>query len=138
MFIEVHFIGVILLCASIVELSLADQLMPRTRIVRKEIERFTLEQMTILAHRLEIITSQEKGTISELRELRNNLIHANAGEIAKMGKICYGVPPSDHSESLETGLYLTPLSEGEGIGADALRYLGFTTDLTFRFYGAQP
>lgn len=138
MFIDGYFVGVILLCASIVELPLADRLMSRTQMARKEIERFGLEQMTILVHRLGIITDQEKGTIDKLRKSRNALIHAKAGEIAKMGRAWYRVPPSDHSELLERGLYLTPLSEGKGIAGDALKYLGFTRDLTFRFYGAQP
>lgn len=137
MFIDGHFIGVILLCASIMELSLTDRLMSRTQMARKETERFGLEQMTILAHRLGIITDQEKGSIDKLRKSRNALIHAKAGEIAKMGRVCYEVPPSDHSELLERELYLTPLSDGEGIAGDALKYLGFTRDLTFRFYGAQ-
>jgi len=137
MFIDGHFLGVILLCASIVELSLSDRLMSRIQIVTDEIERFSLEQMTILARRLGIITDQEKGNIDKLRKSRNALIHAKAGEITKMGRVWYEVPPSNHSESLVRGLYLTPLSEGEGIAGDALRYLGFTRDLTFRFYGAQ-
>ena len=137
MFTDGHFIGVILLCASTVELSLADQLISRTQMVQGEIERFSLEQMTILAHRLGIITSQEKGTTDKLRRSRNALIHVKVGEIAKMGRIWYEVPPSDHSELLERSLYLSPLSEGEGIGGDALECLLFTRDLTVRFYGAQ-
>lgn len=134
MFIDGHFIGVILLCASIVELSLTDRLMSRTQMGRKETERFGLEQMTISAHRSGIITDQEKESIDRLRKSRNALIHAKAGQIAKMGRIWYKVPPSDRSELLEGGLYLTSLSEGKGIAGDALEYLGFTRDLTFRFY----
>jgi hypothetical protein len=138
MFIDGHFLGVILLCASIVEMSLSDRLVSRIQMAPKEIERFSMEQMTILAHRSGIITDQEKGTIDKLRKTRNALIHAKAGEITKMGKVWYEVPASNHSELLVRGLYLTPLSEGEGIAGDALKYLGFTRDLTFRFYGAQP
>ncbi len=138
MFIDGHFIGVILLCASIVELSLTDQLITRAQMVRKETEHVGLEQVTILAHRLGIITGQEKEAIDKLRKSRNAIIHTKAGEIAKMGRVWYKVPPSDHSELLERGLYLRPLSEGKGIAGDALKYLGFTRDLTFRFYGVQP
>lgn len=137
MFIDGHFLGVILACASIVELSLSDRLMLRTQVAPKEMEHFSLEQITILARRLEIITDREKGTVDKLRKTRNALIHAKAGEIAKMGRVWYEVPPSNHSELLVRGLYLTPLSEGKGIAGDALKYLGFTRDLTFKFYGAQ-
>ena len=138
MFIDGQFLGVILLCASIVEMSLSDRLVSRIQMSPKEIERFSLEQMTILTHRLGIITDQEKGAVDKLRKTRNALIHANTGKIATMGRVWYEVPPSNHSELLVRGLYLTPLSEGEGIAGDALEYLGFTRDMTFRFYGAQP
>lgn len=131
MFIDGHFIGVVLLCASIVELSLSDQLILRTQMARKEIERFRLEQMTILAHRLGIITNQESGAIDKLRKSRNALIHANAGKISKMAKGCYG----DSYGNRESEFYLYPLSDEEGICADASEYLKFTRDLTFKFYG---
>lgn len=84
MFTDGYFIGVILLCAGMVELSLADQLMSKTQMTREEIERFSLKQMAILARRLEIVINQEKDTIDKLRKLRNALIHANAGKIAEM------------------------------------------------------
>jgi len=137
MFIDGHFLGMILLCASIVELSLADRLMSITKIDSKESERFNLQQMAIVAHRLAIITDQEKGSVEKLRKTRNALIYAKAGTIAKMGRVWYKLPSGNYSESLERSLYLTPLSEGEGIAGDALKYLTFTRDLTFRFYGAQ-
>ena len=98
-----------------------------------EIEHFSLEQMAILSHRLQILTDQEKDTIDELRKLRNALIHANAGKLGKMARKSYG----DFYEGLGTEFYLFPLSEESGIRADALKYLCFTRDLTFRFYGAQ-
>lgn len=134
MFIDGHFVGVVLLCAGIVELLLADQLMVRSQMTKDEVERFSPEQMAILAHRLHIVTDREKGTIDELRKLRNALIHADAGKLSKMARKCYG----DFYEGLETDFYLSPLSDEGGICADALRYLGFTRDLTFKFYGAQP
>lgn len=133
MFIDGHFLGVVLLCAAVTELLLADQLMANSGMTRDEVERFSLEQMALLAHRLQIVTDLEKGTIDELRQLRNALIHANAGKLGKMAKKCYG----DSYEGLETEFYLSPLSDEGGIRADALRYLGFIRDLTFRFYGAQ-
>jgi hypothetical protein len=133
MFIGGHFLGVVLLCAAVTELLLADRLMARVQMTGDEIEHFGFEQMAILSHRLQLLTVQEKGMIDELRKLRNALIHANAGKLGRMAKKCYG----DFYEGLETEFYLSPLSDESGIRADALRYLGFTRDLTFRFYGAQ-
>lgn len=134
MFIDGHFLGVVLLCAAVTELLLADQLMARTQMIGDEIEHFGLEQMAILSHRLQILTDQEKDAIDELRKLRNALIHANAGRLSKMAKKSYG----GFYEGLETEFYLSPLSDESGIRADALKHLCFTRDLTFRFYGAQP
>lgn len=134
MFIDGHFISVVLLCAGITESVLADQLMLRTQMTKGELEHFNLEQMAILAHRLEIVTDQEKGTIDGLRKLRNALIHANAGKIAKMAKKCYGDP----YEGVEMEFFLSPLSNEGGIYNEALKYLRFTRNLAFRFYGAEP
>ena len=131
MYIDGQFIGVVLLCAGITESVLADQLMLRTQITRNELEHFSLEQITILAHRLEIITDQEKGTIDELRKLRNALIHANAGRISKMAERCYG----ESYGGVEMEFYLSPLSNEGGICTDALKHLRFTRDFTFKFYG---
>jgi hypothetical protein len=62
------------------------------------------------------------------------LIHANAGKIAKMAKRCYG----DAYEGVETEFFLSPLSDKGGIYTEVLKYLRFTRDLSFRFYGAEP
>jgi hypothetical protein len=132
MFIDGHFLGVILLSAAITELLLADQIMARTQMTGDEIEHFGLEQMAILSHRLQILTDQEKSAIDELRKLRNALIHANAGRLSKMARKSY----SDFYEGLETEFYLSPLSDESGIRADAFKYLYFTRDLTLKFYGA--
>ena len=131
MFIEGHFWGVILLSAAITELLLADQLMARAQMTGGEIEHFRLEQMAILAHRLQILTDQEKDAIDELRKLRNGLIHANVGRLKEMAKKSHG----SLYEGLEAESYLVPLSDESGIRVDALKYLRFTRDLTFRFYG---
>lgn len=133
MFIDGHFIGVVLLCAGIMELVLTDQLILRTQMTGDEVEHFNLEQMAILAHRLEIVTDRERGTIDELRKLRNALIHANAGKIAKMAKRYYG----DAYEGVEMEFFLSPLSDEGGIYTKALKYLRFTRDLTFRLYGSE-
>ena len=131
MFIDGHFLGVAFLCAAITELLLADQLMINSGMTREEVERFSLEQLAILAHRLHIVTDQEKSMIDKLRKLRNALIHADAGKLDKMARKCYG----GSYEGVEMEFYLSPLANEGGIVADALKYLGFTRDLTFRFYG---
>lgn len=131
MFIDGHFMGVILLCAATIESLLADQLMVRTSMTREELERFSLEQMNILALRLGILTEQEKKAIDELKGLRNALIHANAGRISKMARRHYG----SSNTGLETEFYLSPISNEGGICDDSLKYLRFTRDLTLRFYG---
>jgi hypothetical protein len=133
MFIDGHFLGVVLLCAAVTELLLTDQLMENSGMVKDEVERFSLEQMAILAHRLRIVTDPEKDTIDELRQLRNALIHANAGKLGKMARRSYG----DFYKGLETEFYLSPLSDESGIRADALKHLRFTRDLTLKFYGVQ-
>ena len=133
MFIDGHFLGVVLLCAAVTELLLTDQLMTNSGMMKDEVERFSLEQMAILAHRLRIVTDLEKGTIDELRQLRNALIHANADKLGKMARRSYG----NFYKGLETEFYLSPLSDESGIRADALKHLRFTRDLTFKFYGAQ-
>jgi hypothetical protein len=134
MFKNGHFIGVVLLCAGIAELVLADQLVVKVHMDKDEVERFNLEQMAILAHRLKIVTEKEKGAIDELRRLRNALIHANAGKISKMAKRRYG----DFYEGVGTEFYLFPLSKESGISADALKHLRFTRDFTSKFYGVEP
>lgn len=134
MFIDGHSIGAVLLCAAITELVLADRLMSTIPMTRDEVGHFSLEQMAMLAHRLEIVTDQERDTIDDLRKLRNALVHANAGKITKMAKRCYG----DSYGGVELAFFLTPLSNEGGISSDVIKSLRFTRDLTFRFYGAEP
>ena len=133
MFIDGHFLGVVLLCAAVTELLLMDQLMVNSGMIKDEVERFSLEQMAILACRLRIVNDPEKSTIDELRQLRNALIHANAGRLGKMARKSYG----ELYEGLETEFYLSPLSDEGGIRVDAFKYLCIPRDLTLKFYGAQ-
>jgi len=136
MFISGHFIGVILLCASIVELVLADQIRSRSQMAEKESERFGLEQLVILGHRLDILNEDETSQLNELRKLRNDLIHAKAGKLAQMARKRYQVSGLDAS-FLDPGFYLEPIWKG-GIDLDALRHLRLVRDLTVKFYGAKP
>ncbi len=135
MFIRGHFIGVILLCAGIVELVLADQLRSRTRMTPKEVERFGLEQMAILGRRLGILNDKEAGAVDEIRKLRNALIHANAGKLGQMAGRRYKDWGLDISD-LDAGLFLKPAWEG-GIDQDALSHLQSVQNLTVKFYGAK-
>jgi len=136
MFIRGHFIGVILLCAAIAELILADQIRSKSQMTEREAERFGLEQLVILGHRLDILNDKETGQLNELRRLRNDLIHSKAEKLAKMARKRYRVSGLDASH-LDAGFYLQPIWEG-GIDQDALRHLQLVRDLTVKFYGAKP
>lgn len=136
MFISGHFIGVILLCAAIVELVLADQIRSKSQMTEKESERFGLEQLVVLGRRLDILNDKETGQLNELRRLRNDLIHSKADKLAQMARRRYQVSGLDPSH-LDAGFYLQPIWEG-GIDQDALRHLQLVRDLTVKFYGAKP
>lgn len=130
-----HFIGVVLMCASILELMLADQLKIRLKLTQEEVERFRLEQTEILSSKLNILDKDEILQAKGLRRLRNYLIHANAGKLNKMAKKKYkdwGLG----AYGPDAGLFLSPPWEG-GLDEEALKYLSFTRDLTVRFYGAE-
>src|SRR4030042_6394963 len=60
MFIRGHFIGVILLCAGTMELVLAAQLKSRMQMTHAEVESFGLGQMTVLSHRLGILSTTRR------------------------------------------------------------------------------
>jgi len=136
MFIRGHFIGVVLLCAAITELILADQIRSNSKMTEKEVERFGLEQLVILGHRLDILNDKETSQLNELRRLRNDLIHSKADKLAQMARKRYQVSGLDASH-LDAGFYLQPIWEG-GIDQDALQYLQLVRDLTVKFYGAKP
>ncbi len=136
MFIRGHFTGVVLLCAGIAELVLADQLRSKSQMTEKEVERFGLEQLVILGHRLTILNDKETGQLNELRKLRNDLIHAKANRLNQRAKKTYQVSGLDASY-LTAGLYLYPLGGG-GIEKDALHHLLQVRDLTVKFYGEKP
>lgn len=135
MFIRGHFMGVILLCAGIMEVVLGAQLKSRTQMIQDEVERFGLEQMVILCHRLAVLDDKEAEGIDKLRKLRNALIHANIDRLSRMARRRYqecGLGTYD----LGAGIFLKT-AWGIGIDQDALTYLQLTRDLTVKFYGAQ-
>ncbi|GAH95601.1 unnamed protein product, partial [marine sediment metagenome] len=134
MYISGYYIGVILVCAGITELVLADQIRSKAKMTPREVERFGLEQLVILGHRLAILNEKETSQLNELRKLRNYLIHAKAGKLTQMAKKRYRVSGMDDSY-LDAGFYLQPIWEG-GIDKDALKHFRLVRDLTVKFYGA--
>jgi len=132
MYIRGHYLGTIPLCATIMELVLSDQLRLTIKMTEKETERFGLEQMITLAHRLRILNEEETSELHGLRKVRNTLVHGNAGKLGKMSKTHYERPGIDAS------LYLHSIGTlGIGINEDALKYLRLTRDLSVKFYGEQ-
>jgi len=136
MYIAGHFIGVVLLCAGIAELVLADQIRVRTGMTAREVERFTLEQLAILGRRLSVVEEAEMGRLNELRKQRNYLVHGKAGRLAQMAKKRYRASGPDDS-FLNAEFYVRSGFAG-GIDQDACQHLRLIRDLTVRFYGAKP
>lgn len=135
MFIRGHFMGVILLCAAVMELVLADQLRSIMGATKEEIEHFGLEQMLILSHRLEILNDEEARQLQELRKMRNYIVHANVGKLNQMAKRTYeawGLSIAD----LDAGMFLQP-TWGGAIDQDALKYIQLVRDITVKFYGSE-
>ncbi len=133
MYINGHYMGVILLCAGVLELVLTDQLKTKLKLTQNEVERFRLEQMEILSHKLDLLDNDEVQQAKGLRQLRNYLIHANAGQLNKMANKKYKDWGIDKHE-LNAGLFLNPPWEG-GLDKEALDYLTFTRGLTMKSYG---
>ena len=108
MFISGHCIGVILLCAAIIELILADQIRFKSQMAERELEHFGLEQLVILRRRLDMLNEHETSQLGELRKLRNNLTHSKANRLAQMARKRYQVSGLDASH-LNAGFYLQPI-----------------------------
>ncbi|MEE9202200.1 MAG: hypothetical protein V3U31_03260 [Dehalococcoidia bacterium] len=132
LYIRGHFVAANLLCGTIIEIILADQLRSAGRLTQGELEQFKLNQMAILCHRLGIISQLEKQHIDELRRLRNALVHANAGKLSKMGKKHYPSLDSDVSVSFFLTSFL-----GEGAQREARSHIRVVRNLSLRLYGLQ-
>ena len=132
MYIYGFFIGVIMLCAGTMELTLSDQIASRLKISERDISRFELQQFITLAHSLGMLSDSEAFDLDQFRFLRNTLIHGNSGKLKEMSKKLYQVNGFDEKPSVET--YLNPAT-GNGINQDALRFLGLTRSIIMRFYG---
>lgn len=131
-----HFASVILWCATILELALSDKLIHNSKGTKEVIELLTLSEKTRLCHKFGIITSQkDKNNIDDIRNLRNSIIHADAGKLAKMARAYYGDVDDVISQVLPE-LYLGDF--GEALKSEALKSLTFTRELTKRWYGEKP
>jgi hypothetical protein len=135
MYIYGFFIGVIMLCAGTVELTLSDQVASRLKLGEREAGRFELQQFITLGHRLDLISDSEAYDLDQFRFLRNNLIHGNSGKLEDMSRRLYQVNGFYEKPTVET--YLSPTT-GNGINHDALRFLGLTRNIIMRFYGQKP
>ena len=136
MYIAGYFLGVILLCSGIAELTLADQITAKGKITSKEIQRFNFEHLIIIGHRLGILDDTEANHLNDLRKIRNNIIHAKVGELTKLARKQYSVLGLGIDDD-DPGLYLKPIF-GHGADEDALRNLTLIKNLTVKFYGAEP
>lgn len=131
-----HFASVILWCATILELALSDKLIHNSKGTKEVIELLTLGEKTRLCHKFGIITSQEdKNNIDDVRNLRNSIIHADAGKLAKMARAYYRDVDDVISQILPE-LYLGDF--GKALKSEALKSLTFTRELTKRWYGEKP
>ena len=135
LYINGNFCSVILWCASILELVLADKLISEGKGKKEVIELLSLKEKTDLCRRYNIIDREESKKISKVRESRNAIVHANAGKLTEMAKKSYGDVSNDLSKFL-AGFFLSNL--GGGIQSQALEYLEFTRTLSARWYGENP
>lgn len=128
-----HFASVIIWCATILELALSDKLIHNSKGTKEVIELLTLREKTILCRKFGIITfERDKDNIDDIRNLRNSIIHADAGKLANMARAYYGNVDDAISQVLPE-LYLGDF--GKALKSEALKSLTFTRELTKRWYG---
>jgi len=132
LYINGNFSSVILWCAAILELILADKLINGGKGTKEVIELLSLKEKTNLCLQYKIISKEESKKINEVRELRNAIIHANAGKLAKMARKRYDDVNNNLSQVL-TEFYLSNL--GGEMKRQTLEYLAFTRNLCARWYG---
>jgi hypothetical protein len=133
MYIRGHHIGVILLCSATLELVLKDQLIIRKVDSVVTGKTPTFEKMIDQCNKSSILSNPETSQVHSLRELRNALVHGNAGKIHQMAREYYPVEQVQ-IDPVVTQLYLASFG-GEGISEDARKYLKLARDITIKFYG---
>jgi hypothetical protein len=127
-----YFTSVILWCAGVLESVLADQLIVNGKAAKEVIELLSLDEKSRLCHGFEIITKQDKKSIDRIRVLRNDIIHANAGNLAKRAQTYYGDVDTPISKALPS-LYLGNFDGS--MKSQALNALKYTHELLSRWYG---
>ncbi len=119
MYIRGHPTGTVLLCAAAIEIILADQIKAKSANTISKIRR---------GRELGLLEEDEATRIDELRKLRNELIHAHAGQLKKRAMKL--LP----AEWASPSLYFLAGLPGS-IDADALKCLQTARDLAVKFYG---
>ena len=132
MFVNGHFMGAVLVCAGIVEMILAHQIRDYLKMGLREVERFNLNQMVVLARRLDILNDNEVRQIDGLRKLRNQLAHANDRQLRKRAKGS-GWPLKSEPPASS---YLHPFYR-QGLEQDSLEHLREVRKLIARLYPAE-
>jgi hypothetical protein len=131
LFIDGYYLGVILLCAGIVEMVLLDQLM-KNGMSSKRLKSAGLKELVNRAEQRGIVDDTEARVIYALNDLRNEIIHAKADQLIERG-----------TGSFEEGLvgpsptnYLRPFFGGR-IDEDTLTYLTGIRKLIVKFHGVE-
>ncbi len=132
MYISGHFVGVLFLSATMVELALADALVRNFKATQEVVECLTLDEKTRLCRKFGIINGDDKRSIDTLRQIRNALTHANAGKLTEIAKSFYS-SVDDVILQVLPSLYLGNF--GGSMKSQALKFLEFTRRLTWRWYG---
>lgn len=132
MYISGHFIGAILMSATIVELALANTLVEAGKATHQVVECLTLAEKTNLCYQFRMIDRNDKKRIDCLRNIRNALAHANVGKLTKEARHHYSTADEAILQVLSS-LYLSDF--GAALKSDALECLEFARNLTQRWYG---
>lgn len=135
LYINGHFSNVILWCASMLELALADKLIDSGKGVKEVIEPLSLDRKTRLCSEFGIITCKEtEKNIDKIRDLRNAVAHAKAGKLATMAKKQTVYEDIiDSSPEILAELFLTNF--GGPMKSEALESIEFTMKLMEHWYG---
>lgn len=132
MYISGHFIGAILMSATVVDLALANRLVEAGKATYEVVESLTLAEKTNLCYRFRMISCNDKERIDHLRDIRNALAHANVGRLTKEARRHYSTADEAILQVLSS-LYLSDF--GAAIKNDALECLKFARSLTQRWHG---
>lgn len=134
MYISGHFIGCILLSATVIELALADKLITIGKAAHEVVECLTLAEKTSLCYRFGLINRSDKKSIDSTRKIRNALTHANMGKLTEEAKRHYSSADEAILQIIGS-LYLGDF--GAAMKNDAFECLDYARSLTRRWYGEE-